>query len=112
MKMSNLIAGLGLVVSGLSVSSAAIATEIDGTKIEWVRVSQDYLVIRTVLTPAGTNPCAQSHNEFAINIEHSAASEMARLATAAFLAGRNVLVRGDESSCPAGRQKISSIYLQ
>lgn len=112
MKSSRLIATLSLLVAGLSIPAAAIATEVDNTKLEYVRVSQTHLVIRTVNSPSGTKPCSNSHNEFAISLSDPAASEMARLAAAAFLAGRNVRVVGDEASCPAGRQKIGSIYLK
>lgn len=103
---------LGLLIGGLAIPTAAVATEVDNTKIEWVRVSQTHLIIRTVNAPSGTKPCSGSHNEFAISVTADSAAEMARLATAAFLAGRDVRIVGDDTSCITDRQKIGSIYLK
>lgn len=112
MRSSRVIVLLGLMIGGLAVPAAAVATEIDNTKIEWIRVSQTHLIIRTVNTPSGTKPCSGSHNEFAISVTAEAAAEMSRLATAAFLAGRDVRIVGDDTSCITDRQKIGSIYLK
>lgn len=113
MKKSTLLGILGL---SLLLGGVATAAEVDNTKIQYIRVAGDVLnivVVNNVSSPPGCSTHQSNGRSFAISLSTEGGRETARLATAAFLAGRNVkIVGGGTCTVHGNKEDLTDIYLK
>src|SRR5688572_20305560 len=97
-------------------AGTASAGEVDNTLISYLRVAGDTLtivVVENVSSPATCSTHSSNGRSFAVDLTTTGGKEIARLVTAAFLAGRPVKIVGtDLCTINSNKETTSDVYLK